>query len=72
MNKENKTSDKQQNDNDFRADVRQRAISWWNTLDPLTQKKLAKKHRSPSLYVMDAIGLTGREIQEIWQSQHVA
>ena len=54
------------------ADVRQRAISWWNTLDPITQKELAKKHRSPSLYVMDAIGLTGREIQEIWQSQHVA
>ena len=68
MSKENKTSDKQQNGNDFIADVRRSALDWFNRLTLEEQFYKTIKHnaliagdntRHPST-------LTGREIETIY------
>ncbi|HSH25231.1 MAG TPA: hypothetical protein VLA13_06815 [Massilibacterium sp.] len=68
MSKENKTLDKQQNGNDFIADVRRSALKWWNEMGLEEQFNKTIEHntliagdntRHPST-------LTGREIETIY------
>lgn len=73
MSKENKTSDKPQNGNDFIADVshsanREEAIKWFKSLPFLRARSYAINHTNRFIR-QPFTELTGREMQEIW-SQH--
>lgn len=46
--------------------TREQAIAWWNQLSQEKQIDLQYIHRCPSRHPLNAIGLTGREIEEIW------
>ena len=72
MSKENKNINEAENSALNIADVRQRAIYWWNTLSEEVQIDLQYQYKSPCGHPLNAIGLTGREIEEIYRGEHVA
>lgn len=49
--------------------TRELAIEWWNSLNQEKQIDLQHIYRSPSRHPLNAIGLTGREIEEIWRKE---
>lgn len=49
--------------------TRQQAIEWWNSLSQEKQIDLQYLHKSPCRHPLNAIGLTGREIEEIWRKE---
>ena len=73
MSKENKTSDKTKNGNDFIADVshsakREEAIKWFKSLPFVRARSFAINHTNR--FIRQPFSeLTGREMQEIW-SKH--
>lgn len=50
--------------------TREKALAWWNELSQEKQIDLQHIHRSPSRHPLNAIGLTGREIEEIWRKEN--
>jgi hypothetical protein len=48
---------------------RKLAIEWWNELSEEVKINLQYKHKSPCRHPLNAIGLTGREIEEIWKQE---
>jgi hypothetical protein len=50
--------------------TREQAIAWWNQLSDEKQIDLQYLHNSPCRHPLNAIGLTGREIEEIWRKEN--
>jgi len=44
-------------------------IEWWNELSEEVKIDLQYQYKSPSKHPLNAIGLTGREIEEIWKQE---
>ena len=42
------------------------AMNWWNNLVEEVKKKLIEKHKDKVLFTT---GITGREIQKIWEAE---
>ena len=49
--------------------TRELALEWWNDLNQEKQIDLQYIHKSPCRHPLNAVGLTGREIEEIWRKE---
>lgn len=49
--------------------TREQALAWWNELSQEKQIDLQYLYKSPSRHPSNAIGLTDREIEEIWRKE---
>lgn len=52
--------------------ARELALEWWNNLSQENQINLQYLHKSPCRHPLNAIGLTVREIEEIWMHEIVS
>lgn len=49
--------------------TREQAMAWWNNLSLQTQQEITKRIRLAIDSPLIGIGLTGREIEEIWKKE---
>lgn len=53
----------------FGKRTRELALEWWASLNEETQIDLQYQYKSPCRHPLNAVGLTGREIEEIWKNE---